>query len=156
MLITILAILCQSFLIDIILCINKTPLFASKIHLIEIHYFETFHLSEYGLVEGSHQHQGNWVVMVYYPLSEKKYWKIPRGVMVIPRKNIGFSSEEPKAPRKKSNIFPRDYHQPRVVLSNTFFQTKGNNNHFFVSDALYTKFETYLDIIMQKRLGDLV
>ena len=82
--------------------------------------------------------------MVYYPMAEKKYWKISRGVMVIPRKNIEFSSEEPKAPRKKIQYFSKGLPSPRVIFSNTFFQPQGNNNHFLQSDALYTKPETYL------------
>ena len=56
----------------------------------------------------------------YYPMAEKKYWKISRGVMVIPRKNIVFSSEEPKAPRKKIQYFSEVLPSPRVIFSNTF------------------------------------
>ena len=64
--------------------------------------------------------------MVYYPLSEKKYWKIPRGVMVIPRrKNIGFSSEEPKAPRKKIQYFSEGLPSTPSGIFQYFFSDKG-------------------------------
>ena len=63
--------------------------------------------------------------LVYYPLSEKKYWKIPRGVMVIPRKNIGFSSEEPKAPRKKIQYFSEGLPSTPSGIFQYFFSDKG-------------------------------
>ena len=63
--------------------------------------------------------------MVYYPLAEKKYWKIPRGVMVIPRKNIGFSSEEPKAPRKKIQYFSEGLPSTPSGIFQYFFSDKG-------------------------------
>ena len=58
--------------------------------------------------------------LVYYPLAEKKYWKISWGVMVILRKNIEFSSEEPKTPRKKIQYFSEGLPSPQVIFSNTF------------------------------------
>ena len=62
----------------------------------------------------------------YYPMAEKKYWKISLGVMVIPWKNIEFSSSEPSAPRKKIQYFSSGLPSPLVIFSNTFFQPKGN------------------------------
>ena len=59
-------------------------------------------------------------VLVYYPLAEKKYWKISQGVMVILWKNIEFSSKEPKAPRKKIQYFSKGLPSPRGIFSNTF------------------------------------
>ena len=62
----------------------------------------------------------------YYPMAEKKYWKISLGVMVIPWKNIEFSSSEPSAPRKKIQYFSSGLPSPLVIFSNTFFQPQGN------------------------------
>ena len=57
---------------------------------------------------------------------KKSIGKYHSGLMVIPRKNIGFSSSEPSAPRKKIQYFSSGSPSPLVVFSNTFFQTKGN------------------------------
>ena len=68
-----------------------------------------------------------WCITLCLKKSIGKYhegWWWSRG------KILDFLPRSRRLRGRKSNIFPRDYHQPRVVFSNTFFQTKGNNNHF--------------------------
>ena len=91
-----------------------------------IHYLSTMVRPWWKVISITFHHGGPWwKVMVYYPLSEKKYWKIPRGVMVIPRKNIGFSSEEPKAPRKKIQYFSEGLPSTPSGIFQYFFSDKG-------------------------------
>ena len=70
----------------------------------------------------------------YYPLSEKKYWKIPLGVDGNPSEKYWIFSSEPSAPRKKIQYFSSGSPSPLVVFSNTFFQTMGNTPLLFEKD----------------------
>ena len=80
-----------------------------------------------GLVYNASLQKNDWCITLCLKKSIGKYhegWWWSRG------KILDFLPRSRRLRGRKSNIFPRDYHQPRVVFSNTFFQTKGNNNHF--------------------------